>query len=332
MDRNGIFAVIFVILLFSRGSESSFSEFLRVLAGENTNGKVVSPSPSPKGDKSNQDASNLDPNPSKSDQNPKVSEKTDGKGSQGSQASDGNTAQVSQSGGKGENDKPHEKIKGDVKCEALTNGCMGKQKLIANLCNGTGTQELYIRVNNGGEYQLTVNIKVPDSVKVEPKELLLAQHQERKINVTSQAIGDLRDKIIVDCVGLADAPTISSTMFVFNLPSYANQMTPLYGAYILFLTVLIVGVIWACCKFGREGRRGNGEIPYQELEMGLPPQSSSAIEADSTDGWDQGWDDNWEEEKGIARPSEIRPVGNVSVNGLKSRSPNTEGWDDDWDD
>ncbi|KAL5991313.1 hypothetical protein ACLOJK_012220 [Asimina triloba] len=129
----------------------------------------------------------------------------------------------------------------------------------------------------------------------------------------------------------AGAP--ASALDFFRLPSYATYMTPVYGAYLFFLTALIIGGTWACCKFGRRSRRDGGGVPYQEIEMGLPESSSAVgVNSASADGWDQGWDDDWEEEKAVSRTQEIRRAGNVSVNGLTSRSGNKEGWDDDWDD
>lgn len=132
-----------------------------------------------------------------------------------------------------------------------------------------------------------------------------------------------------DCI-LEHLVPVSLTDIFRQLPSYATRLTPIYGAYLLFLSMLIVGGTWACCKFRKRGRRGDGGVPYQELEMGLP-QSTSAAVVDTADGWDEGWDDDWEE-KATARTTEIRLVGNVSANGLTSRAPNREGWDDDWDD
>lgn len=59
------------------------------------------------------------------------------------------------------------------------------------------------------------------------------------------------------------------------------------------------------------------------------PESSSAVNLETAEGWDQGWDDDWDEENAVKSPGG-RHIGNISANGLTARS-NKDGWENDWD-
>lgn len=123
-----------------------------------------------------------------------------------------------------------------------------------------------------------------------------------------------------------DHPESEKNAFVY-LPSYDNLVTPINGAYFLILSVLVFGGTWACCKFRK--RRWNDGVPYQELEMGVP-ESVSATNIETAEGWDQGWDDDWDDDNAVKSPA--ARIGSISANGLTSRSPNRDGWEQDWDD
>ena len=114
---------------------------------------------------------------------------------------------------------------------------------------------------------------------------------------------------------------------IFILPSYDKLLTPVNGAYFLILTVLVFGGTWACCKFRKKSSHGG--VPYQELEMGLPGESVSAINVETAEGWDEGWDDDWDGDNAVKSPGG-RHVGSISANGLTSRSSNKDGWENDW--
>lgn len=114
--------------------------------------------------------------------------------------------------------------------------------------------------------------------------------------------------------------------FIQWLP-HSELLTPIYGAYFLLVTALVIGGTWACCKFRK--RRHQEGVPYQELEMGLP-ESSPTANVETEAGWDEGWDDDWDESKAVKSPGG-RFAGNISYNGLTSRSSNREGWEN-WDD
>ena len=114
-----------------------------------------------------------------------------------------------------------------------------------------------------------------------------------------------------------------------RFPTYDKLVTPVNGAYFVILTALIFGGTFACIKFSRRRRQGGG-IPYQELEMGFP-ESVSAADLETAEGWDQGWDDNWDNDSAVKSPA-ARHAVSISANGLTSRSPNKDGWEDNWDD
>lgn len=60
--------------------------------------------------------------------------------------------------------------------------------------------------------------------------------------------------------------------------------------------------------------------------MGLP-ESSLSNTVETAEGWDEGWDDDWDEENAV----KSQHTGNISANGLTSRTPNKAEWENDWD-
>ncbi|KAH7654075.1 hypothetical protein IHE45_19G121000 [Dioscorea alata] len=135
--------------------------------------------------------------------------------------------------------------------------------------------------------------------------------------------------------GNCSLQTTTSLGFDWNIekfPAYATNAAQIYGIYILIFTILVVGGMWACCKFVRKRRRTDTGVPYQQLEMGAQTHISSAeMHGSTADGWEQGWDDEWDDEEAIVPSSDKHPTGNASFNGLTSRSTNKDGWED-WDD
>lgn len=82
---------------------------------------------------------------------------------------------------------------------------------------------------------------------------------------------------------------------------------------------------------GKRGRHADG-VPYRELEMGHPDSPPGNSNVETADRWDQGWgDDEWDEIKAVKSPR-ARRNGNVSTNGLTSRSSDRDGWENNWDD
>ncbi|XP_022935129.1 uncharacterized protein LOC111442092 [Cucurbita moschata] len=202
--------------------------------------------------------------------------------------------------------------------------CRDQNKLIAciqsNLIESRG---LAVLVLNEGEDTLEVNVTGGNFFKGLK---ILKHHKER---ITIPLTTETSYKLILDagngeCV-LYRSPLVSGENLFLHLPSFDQLATPVNGAYFLILAVLIFGGSWACCKFRR---RQAGGIPYQELEMALP-ESSSAVNVETADGWDQGWDDDWDEENAVKSPGG-RHIGSISANGLTARS-NKDGWENDWD-
>ncbi|CAJ2670992.1 unnamed protein product [Trifolium pratense] len=130
-----------------------------------------------------------------------------------------------------------------------------------------------------------------------------------------------------DCV-LHAATLVPEQSFFLRLPSYDKILTPVNGAYFLIFTLLVFGGIWGCCCMFRKKR--HDEVQYQELEMALP-ESVSATNVESAEGWDQVWDDDWDDNAAVISPA-VRHAGSISANGLTSRSLNKDGWEDNWDD
>lgn len=152
-----------------------------------------------------------------------------------------------------------------------------------------------------------------------------------QMHIESKNVGKSTDLIVSAENAKCKLPLVhpvSVDYVIKQLSFYSRQVTPIYGAYTLFVLVIIFGGTWACCKF-RKKRRQDG-IPYQELEMGLP-ESASAVNVDATDGWDHDWDDDWDEENSVRSPGG-QQVRNISADGLTSRSPKIDGWENDWDD
>lgn len=118
--------------------------------------------------------------------------------------------------------------------------------------------------------------------------------------------------------------------FFLRFPSYEKVVTPINGAYFLIVTVLIFGGTWACCLVRKRKQRSGGGVPYQELEMALP-ESASATDVVTAEGWDQGWDDDWDGDNAVKSPGG-HLVGSISANGLTARSSNKDGWEHNWDD
>lgn len=132
-----------------------------------------------------------------------------------------------------------------------------------------------------------------------------------------------------ECVLQMD-PFVSEGNFFMRFPSYEKLVTPINGAYLLIVTVIIFGGMLAFCLVRRRKQRTGGGVPYQELEMALP-ESASATEVVAAEGWDQGWDDDWDGDNAVKSPGG-HLVGSISANGLTARSSNKDGWENNWDD
>uniref|UniRef100_A0A5B6ZHV4 DUF7356 domain-containing protein n=1 Tax=Davidia involucrata TaxID=16924 RepID=A0A5B6ZHV4_DAVIN len=340
MGGNEFLTVIFLLLIASDGSDASLLRNFRkfIAAPKDNSASQISPLPSSDSGGKVSNPGSVDADKSRKekpkDPQPKVNPK-------GSNNDNNNTASVSPPTDKltGKSHEVKEKSDNNSNLQLGTNGsCAGSpkrcrdQKAMVACIHGfkSGSKDLVLVVQIEGDSTLKVNITIPTSVKNGMNEHEILMHQTERINVS--LITGQNTKIVLnagngDCV-LHMGPLVSEGNFFQWLPSYYKPVTPIYGAYFLFLTAVIVGGTWACCKFRK--RRRQGGVPYQELEMGLP-ESASVVNVDTAEGWDQGWDDDWDEDKAVKSPGG-RHVGNISANGLTSRTPNRDGWENDWND
>ncbi|XP_058209338.1 uncharacterized protein LOC131322149 isoform X2 [Rhododendron vialii] len=338
MDRNGPLCVIFLFLIASHCSSAYSPWNLRKLTGA---APTVSPLLSPvssSGDKESK-ANPIDGGKSKEKEH-KDSESSNGltkvnpKGSKSDDSENSSTKEVEGEKSREEKNEgkfvPH--LAGKETCDGSTNQCSILETLTGCIQRfETGSKDLVLLIQNEGESAVKGNITISTSLgKVMNYEI--PKHQTEGISVSQTIGGNTRTKIILksgngECT-LQMGPHQSKGDFLQRLPSYYKQLTPIYGAYLLFLIALIVGGTWACCKI-RKRKRHDG-VPYQELEMGVP-ESASAVNLEAAEGWDDGWDDDWDEDKAVRSPGG-RHVGSISSSGLTARSANKDGWGNDWDD
>uniref|UniRef100_A0A5B7BIK2 DUF7356 domain-containing protein n=1 Tax=Davidia involucrata TaxID=16924 RepID=A0A5B7BIK2_DAVIN len=215
------------------------------------------------------------------------------------------------------------------RCEMVSNKCQDNKNMTACIPHaGSGSQGSFLLIQNDGEISLKVNFTILP-VNITYGEIDLLEHRAKKINISANVEGS---QSIVLHAGNGDCEihmrSSAPENFYKQFP-YATYVTPINGAYLLFLTALIIGGTWACCKLGKRGRNLDG-VPYQELEMGQQ-ESLSGMNVETAEGWDQGWDDDWDEEKAVKSPSGNH-VGNGQANGFTSRSSKSDGWGNDWDD
>lgn len=301
MDRNGFLSVIFLLLIVS---DCSCADSLGDgVAPENSTGGPPLPSPVPNNE------SKADPfgymSVEKTPKDPKLSNNSSGQEENG----------------------------GDVTCKGSTNRCSIQGTLIGCIQPlETGSKDLVLLIQNEGESAVKVNITISTSPRKVINNREIPKHKAKEINVSETIGGSTPTKIMLkagngECT-LRLGDHLSEGDFLQRLSSYYKQLTPIYGAYLVFLVLLIIGGTWACCKF-RKRKRLDG-VPYQELEMGLP-ESASADNLEAAEGWDEGWDDDWDEDKAVKSPGG-RHIGSISSSGLTARSANRDGWDNSWDD
>ncbi|WOH10890.1 hypothetical protein DCAR_0830367 [Daucus carota subsp. sativus] len=212
----------------------------------------------------------------------------------------------------------------DASCAGSTTSCNILNTMVACILPlDPGSKQISILVQSLLERTLKVYFA---GSALSPFEI--PSHRTKKMNIS---LAEVKANTIVlhaengECT-IHMAPPSGKNYFK-ELSFYSKQVTPIYGAYFSFLVVLVCGGIWACCKLKK--RRGQGGVPYQELEMGLP--ESAPVSVNSTEGWDQGWDSDWDDDKAAMSPGGNH-VGSISANGLTSRSAKKDGWEVDWED
>lgn len=271
--------------------------------------KIEPPPPAPNNSSSNVDSKAL--NNSSSGSSPIVSETGNGKPSE-TKKENGTEANPQSS-----NRETCDGVPDNKKCQ-------DQKKLVACFqSNLIESRDLTVLVLNKGDDTLEVNVTGGNFFKG----LKILKHHTKIITIpltTEKGMKLILDAGNGECV-LYSSPLVSGDDLLLRLPTFDQLATPVNGAYFLIFAVLIFGGSWACCKFRR---RQAGGIPYQELEMTLP-ESSSAINVETAEGWDQGWDDDWDEENAVKSPGAPR-IGSISANGLTAR-PNKDGWENDWD-
>ncbi|XP_008788530.2 uncharacterized protein LOC103706253 [Phoenix dactylifera] len=317
MERIGALAAILLVLVVAPVPDASS----RILMADGRGGgkidsEKVSPSPTP----------NPSPETSVSGSSQKPQEKSHLSPSRATNSSTGDpdgSEDLTKSG------SPTDRSQVDS-CHASSKKCQ-KGELIACLqYSENDSKKLLLLVQNTGENNMTVKIKA-SPIKINDGEKQIANGSTTKIPINAAKGLEMTIVLYVGNESCTLQTKASSDWNPFQLlPAYAAHLTPIYGAYFLFVTMVISGGAWACCKF-RRGRRAD-RIPYQQLEMGTQAQSTSAVvDSDTVDGWDEGWDEDWDEDEAAPQPSEKHTTGSVSANGLTSRSPRKDGWDVDWD-
>lgn len=148
-----------------------------------------------------------------------------------------------------------------------------------------------------------------------------------QINVSAIVDGSL--SIVVNA-GKEDCVLYMQSSGFKKSSIFGTQGIPVYAAYLLLLTVLLVGVTLAChCKSRKSRLQGNG-VAYQELELGKP-ETVGAEDLEKQEGWEDDWDDDWDESKALRSPG-ARRLGKASANGLNSRSDDKHKGEKNWND
>uniref|UniRef100_J3M857 DUF7356 domain-containing protein n=1 Tax=Oryza brachyantha TaxID=4533 RepID=J3M857_ORYBR len=250
----------------------------------------------------------------------------------------GPTGGMEREGGGSGGKTPAEETRKVLKCEDPMDKCFVPGEFTACLQvsqdDSTGS---FVIVQNEGQNNITVNVEATPNIVVDsklPLHLTKGISEEVKVTYSNPNDGEITVKSGTRQCSLHTKQAVFDWQQQFQqFAAYATRMNPIYGASFLVFTVVLVGVVCACCKFAR--RRASG-VPYQQLEMGTQAPNSSGVEntTSSVDGWEDGWDDDWDEEEAPAKPSDKKPSGSISGNGLSLRpqTNNKDGWDVDWDD
>ncbi|KAM7491837.1 hypothetical protein LguiA_034758 [Lonicera macranthoides] len=194
----------------------------------------------------------------------------------------------------------------------------------------TGPQGLHLIVVNDGDTPLKVKVTILPANQ-SYKGIDIPKHEAKKVKIFANIKGS---SFIVLNAGPAGCIIQMEARPQPNF--YASYLTPTNGAVLLLAGTIIMGVMWASCKSGKESRHIDG-TPYQELEMSRP-ESLLSSNAETKNGWDQGWDSDWDEEHAVKSPGRNgngKRALSRQVNGINNpprSSSNSEGWGNDWDD
>lgn len=232
-----------------------------------------------------------------------------------------------------------DKMKADMeKCDT-SHKCSAKEFSACLQASDHASVGSLIIVHNEGKNDIIVNIKEPSNIDIDKTPLHLAKGAFRQINIPNVSVNitltDGHGDCFIHLGQSVESQSVSNWQQQIQMfAAYATRLNPIYGASFFIFTVVLVGIMCACCKFAR--RRGNDAVPYQQLEMGAQAPNSSVVDSttSTTDGWEDGWDDDWDDEEAPARPSDKKPTSSVAANGLSLRTQTNskDGWDVDWDD
>ncbi|KAJ1263431.1 hypothetical protein BS78_09G184100 [Paspalum vaginatum] len=244
----------------------------------------------------------------------------------GSQGNDGETGRLKEAMGK---------------CDA-SHKCQATEFSACLQVSSDASVGPFIIVKNEGQNVIDVYIKDPPNIYIDKKPLPLAKGAFGQMNLTDTSpdvenvtLNDGKEDCFIRVRQSVERQSVSDWQQQFQqIANYAMRLKPIYGASLFVFTVVLVGIVCACCKFAK--RRGNDGVPYQQLEMGAQAPNSSGVDntTSTTDGWEDGWDDDWDDEEAAARPSDKKPASSLPANGLSLRSQTNskDGWDVDWDD
>ncbi|URE08216.1 hypothetical protein MUK42_04654 [Musa troglodytarum] len=310
------------------------------LASAKSNVSGLSQKPPPKPNNSTDPGGSTYPPPPSNIENKSPQNSTSGEqtkkddGATGNPSREEDTAKSGSSGSTKEKSMSPTKLEDNyvVKetCGPQSTRCIN-DKLVACLQRSEhDSNNLSLLVQNIGDDDFSVKIWGTPALHIDHDIGPLSRNSSKKINIPVNYWN--ATEIVLnagkgDCV-LHIATPVSDWNLFQQFPVYATHLTPIYGTYFLLVIVVLVGGTWVCCRFRKRGKRDDSGIPYQQLEMGAQPQSSSAADSTTVDGWDE-WDDDWDEEA-VTRPQ--KHTTGVSSNGLTSRTPKKDGWDADWDD
>ncbi|KAF2306548.1 hypothetical protein GH714_019356 [Hevea brasiliensis] len=302
MDRNGIIvAVLLLILIVADVSNASLlSTFRRFVAVTGINQISPSPSPDPLLVVTNGTSNGTI---SKDRKVPDDSNKVDS-GSKGSMAGpppQNKREDEKSHGTTNRNDnKTDSQSEVGQNCTGMTRRCKDQDKLVACILSSqTGHKKFVVLVQNDGESDLKVTLSAPNPI--DNTLLEIPKHRTRKCGTVVKYMIVWHEVWKSVDSGIKENRRKGNSLHLY----YVNSM------------------------FQKKRKQHDG-IPYQELEMGLP-ESSSANNVETAEGWDEGWDDDWDEENAVKSPA-ARHLGSISANGLISRSPKKDEWGNDWDD
>ncbi|KAD5961392.1 hypothetical protein E3N88_12865 [Mikania micrantha] len=203
-------------------------------------------------------------------------------------------------------------------CSGSSRNCQTKN---ITACLTYSQSETCLFVHNNGENTLHVKIVILPARNT-IKEVNITSHQTKKVNISSDV--DLSSAIALttsdgDCI-ITSAAAPPPENHYHKHSSYETYITPINGAYLVFL-LLVVGGILIFYKLMTRGRHLEG-IQYHELEMGN--SAAENMEKNETENWDEDWNDDWDDEKPIKSSTDDHVLVK-QANDIPTKLPNSNG-------